>query len=58
MEMFRMQLVFLLPREPGAYVWLMIIMEVVKKFTGREALSVHPYKVIRRFDCFDLDIIG
>jgi hypothetical protein len=45
-------------REPGAYLWLMVIMEMVKEFTSGEALTAHPHKVVRWFDLFDPDIIG
>ena len=33
-------------REPGTYIWLMVIMEMVKEFPSGEALAVQPHKVI------------
>ena len=32
-------------REPGAYIWLMVVMEMVKEFTSGEAFIVQPLKV-------------
>jgi hypothetical protein len=53
-----LHLVFLFLRQPSAYIWLMVIMEMVKEFTSGEALIVYPYKVVRWFDSFDPDSIG
>jgi len=41
-----LHLLFFHTREPGAYVWLMVIMEMVKEFTSGEALTVQPHKKI------------
>src|SRR5262249_26382517 len=30
-------------RQPGVYVWLMVIVEMVKELTGEEAFTVHPH---------------
>jgi hypothetical protein len=53
-------LLFFHARQPGAHVWFMIIMEMVKEFTSREALIVHPHKVVRSIDLdfLDQDFIG
>ena len=45
-------------RQPGAYVWLMVIMEMVKELTGEEAFTVHPHEVERRLDVFNPDVVG
>ncbi len=45
-------------RQPGAYVWLMVIMEMVKEFTGEEAFIVHPHEVERWLDMFNPDVVG
>ena len=31
-------------RQPGSHIWLMVIMEMVKEFTGREALIAKPHQ--------------
>ena len=36
----------------------MVIMEMVKEFTGEEALIVHPHEVERRLDVFNPDVVG
>lgn len=53
-----LHLQFLFSCQLGAYVWLMVIMEMVKEFTGEEAFIIHPHQVERRFGLFDPDIIG
>jgi hypothetical protein len=52
------QLVFLFSHQPSAYVWPMVIMEMVKKLTSGEASILHPHEVVRWFDPFDPDFIG
>ena len=51
-------IVFFFARQPGAYVWLMVIMEMVKELTGEEAFTVHPHEVERRLDVFNPDVVG
>ena len=36
----------------------MVIMEMVKEFTGEEAFTVHPHEVERRLDVFTPDVVG
>ena len=43
--------------QPNAYVWLMVIMEMVKKFSGQEAFITNPHQVKFWLDLFDADII-
>jgi hypothetical protein len=58
MAMCGMQLVFLFSRQPGAYVWLMVIPEMVKELTGGEALVVPPHEIGGRFDLLNPYVIG
>jgi hypothetical protein len=37
---------FLYSRKPGAHVWLMVIMEMVKEFTSGEAFIVQTHNKI------------
>jgi len=48
-------LVVLCSRQPGTYIWLMVIMEMVKEFTRAEALTAQLYNMIR---WLDQDVIG
>ena len=53
----RSHLVLLLPRQPGAYVDFMVIMEMIKKFTDREVFIADPHNVKLWFDKFNPDIL-
>src|SRR3954463_11832062 len=37
-------------RQPSAQIWLMVIMKMVKEFSGGEALIVQPYKMVLGID--------
>ena len=54
-------LLFLHSRQPGAHVWLMVIVEMVEDLTNREALTAGPHEMISPsplVHLIDADILG
>jgi hypothetical protein len=48
-------------RQPGAYVWLMVILKMIKEFTNQEALIIYPDQIknsVPLLDLLDADICG
>ena len=43
--------------KPGSYVWLVVIMVMIKKFTRFETIIIHPNKVEFGFDLLDAHIL-